>query len=293
MLKHFAKLGTPLRSALTYSGEHNQTQRFLEAGYSCVEVQSLWDMWADPRFLSPSQRMQLDQIEPFDEWEEFALFGSHYAYIIAQTGEEPLVPELPRNLARRDSEVSNLSDMSTRTVSPYRAEHEWFAFKYAPNPELEGRTHHGSSFLVPEESAIAVHGGVGLPGRQSTTSVYAARNDTNIHPTIPPRDIGARCCHTVSTLQNRQNLLVGGRASPSAPFKDCWLQTGNKWERIHDLPEPRYRHRAVSVILPDNTHGVIVFGKSFLQFRWSAVSVSRRASLPMAGALPDVYQPKF
>ena len=255
MLKHFAKLGTPLRSALTYSGEHTQAQRFQEAGYGCVEVQSLWDMWADPRFLSPSQRMQLDQIEPFDEWEEFVLYASHYAYIIAQTGEEPLVPELPRNLARRDSEVSNLSDMSTRTVSPYRAEHEWFAFKYAPNPGMEGRTHHGSSYLVPDEDAIAVHGGVGLPGRQSTTAVYAARNDINIHPAIPPRDIGARCCHTVSTLQNRQNLLVGGRASPSAPFKDCWLQTGNKWARVHDLPEPRYRHRAVSVILPDNTHG--------------------------------------
>ena len=260
MMKHFAKLGTPLRSALTYPGEHTQTQRFQEAGYTDIEIRSLWDMWADPRFLSPSQRMQLDQIEPFDEWEEFALFGSHYAYIIAQTGSEPLVPDLPRSLARRDSEVSNLSDMSTRTVSPYRAEHEWFAFKFSPNPGLEGRTHHGSSFLVPNEDAIAVHGGVGLQGRQSITSVYAAKDDSCIHPAIPPRDIGARCCHTVTTLQNRQNLLVGGRASPSAPFKDCWLQTGDVWKRVHDLPEPRYRHRAVSVILPDNTHGVIVTG---------------------------------
>ena len=260
MLKHFAKLGTPLRSALIYAGEHTQTQRFHEAGYAYVDVQSLWDMWGDPRFLSPSQRMQLDAVEPFDEWEEFALFASHYTYVIAQTSEELLVPDLPRNFVRRDSEVSNLSDMSTRTVSPWREENEWFAYKYSPNPDPDARTHHGSSYLVPDEDAIAVHGGCGTKGRSSLTSVYAAKDDADIHPAIPPRDIGARCCHTVTTLQNRQNLLVGGRGSPSAPFRDAWLQTGNIWERVHDLPEPRYRHRAVSVILPDNTHGVIVFG---------------------------------
>jgi tRNA wybutosine-synthesizing protein 4 len=260
MLKHFSKLGTPLRSALTYTGVHTQTQRFQEAGYSTVECLSLWDMWADPRFLSPSQRMQLDQVEPFDEWEEFAMFASHYAYIIAETCLEPLFPDLPPSMARRDSDVSNLSDMSARTASPYRADHEWFAFTYSPNPGLEGRTHHASAYLSPNEDAIAVTGGIGLKGRQATTSIYTAQDEANIRPALPSSEIGARCCHTITTLQNRQNLLIGGRTSPNNPLKDCWLQTGQRWERVHDLPEPRYRHRAACIILPDNTHGVIVFG---------------------------------
>jgi len=68
MLKHFKKLGTPLQSVLTYPGNHAQTQRFQAAGFSMIEAQSLWDLWADPRFLSPSQRLALDQVEPFDEW---------------------------------------------------------------------------------------------------------------------------------------------------------------------------------------------------------------------------------
>jgi tRNA wybutosine-synthesizing protein 4 len=43
-------------------------------------------------------------------------------------------------------------------------------------------------------------------------------------------------------------------------MRDCWLQTGSKWERIQDLPEPRFRHRAAAVVLPDNQYGVVVFG---------------------------------
>jgi tRNA wybutosine-synthesizing protein 4 len=68
MLKHFAKLGTPLRSVLTYPGCHTQILRFQNAGYPQIELQNLWELWADPRFLSPTQRMSLDEVEPFDEW---------------------------------------------------------------------------------------------------------------------------------------------------------------------------------------------------------------------------------
>lgn len=75
-----------------------------------------------------------------------------------------------------------------------------------------------------------------------------------------PVEAGARCCHTITTLNNDDNLLVGGRASPKQAFKDCWLQQGNIWRRVHDLPEPRYRHRVVSITLPDNSAGALLFG---------------------------------
>ncbi|EXJ95824.1 hypothetical protein A1O1_00948 [Capronia coronata CBS 617.96] len=258
MLKHFAKLGTPLRSLLKYPGNHTQTLRFQDAGYSQIEIQSLWELWADPRFLSPSQRMSLDEVEPFDEWEEFALFASHYCLIVAQTGPEPLIPEQPRS--RRASVDSFASDLSTRTVSPYRGQTQWFAYKFSPNPNQEGRTHHGSAFSIPGRDAIGLHGGIGPQGRQSTTSVYAPADSNLPFPPVPPEEIGARCCHTITSLESGQNVLVGGRLSPSAPLKDCWLQTGSKWERIQDLPEPRFRHRAAAVTLSDNHYGVLVFG---------------------------------
>ncbi|OAG42950.1 hypothetical protein AYO21_02901 [Fonsecaea monophora] len=258
MLKHFAKLGTPLRSVLTYPGCHTQTLRFQDAGFPHVEIQNLWELWADPRFLSPSQRISLDEVEPFDEWEEFALFASHYCLVIAQTGPEPLVPEQQRS--RRASVDSLVSDLSARTVSPHRDNTQWFAYKYSANPEKEGRAHHGSAFIVPGQDAIALHGGIGTGGRLSTTSVYTSADSTLPYPSVPPDEVGARCCHTITTLHNGQNLLVGGRGSPSSPLKDCWLQTDSKWERVHDLPEPRFRHRAAAVVLPYDQDGVVVFG---------------------------------
>ncbi|KAK6384447.1 tRNA methyltransferase ppm2 [Exophiala oligosperma] len=258
MMNHFSKLGTPLRSVFKYPGCHTQTLRFQSAGFHMVETQNLWELWADPRFLSPSQRMSLDEVEPFDEWEEFALFASHYAFIIAQTGDEPLIPEQPRS--RRASMDSIASDMSTRTVSPYSGLTQFFAYTYTPNPEREGRTHHASAYRIPGEDAIGLHGGTGLQARLSSTSVYASSDYKLPPPSVPPEDIGARCCHTITTLANGQNILIGGRGSPSAPMKDCWLQTGSKWERIHDLPEPRFRHRVAAVVLPDKLYGVVVFG---------------------------------
>ncbi|KIV93932.1 hypothetical protein, variant 1 [Exophiala mesophila] len=258
MLKHFAKLGTPLRTVLTYPGCHTQVLRFQDAGFPQVEFQNLWELWSDPRFLSPSQRISLDEVEPFDEWEEFALFASHYCLVVAQTGPEPLIPEQPKS--RRASIDSFASDLSTRTVSPYKGRTQWFAYKYSQNPEREGRTHHASAFPIPGEDAIGVFGGIGMQNRLSTASVYASADNNIKSPAVPPQDIGARSCHTITSLGNGQNILVGGRASPSAPMKDCWLQTGSKWERIQDLPEPRFRHRATAVVLPDNQYGVVVFG---------------------------------
>ena len=127
--------------------------------------------------------MALDHVEPFDEWEEFALFASHYGLVVAQTGPEPLIPPPPPE--RRDSEASNLSDVSARTVSPYRAELEWFAYKYSENPNKEGRTHHGSAYLNPDSDVISVHGGVDPQGRHNSTSFYAPVGEDRINPVAP------------------------------------------------------------------------------------------------------------
>ncbi len=196
-----------------------------------------------------------------DYREEFALFGSHYCLLVAQTGPNPLITEQQRG-SRRASVDSMASDFSTRTVSPHRKDTQWFAYKYSADTEKEGRTHHGSAYKIPDQDALGLHGGVGLKGRSSTTSVYASSDSTLPYPTAPPQEIGARCCHTITSFGSKleQNLLVGGRASPSAPMKDCWFQISGRWERVDDLPEPRFRHRAAAVVLPHDQYGVVVYG---------------------------------
>lgn len=258
MLKHFAKLGTPLRSVLEYPGEHTQKLRFRQAGYTKIEYSNLWELWSDPRFLSPSQRIALDQVEPFDEWEEFALFASHYCLVVAHNRDEALLTERP--ILRRDSNASMASDISARTPSPHRPSKEWFGLGYTKEPGDLSQRHHGSAYMIPDQDAIGVHGGIGPRSRLSTTAVVRPRHYKDGPPIVPPPDIAARCCHTITPLDTGQNFLVGGRASPSSVYKDCWLQTGSVWERVHDLPEPRYRHRVVPVVLPNQQSGAICLG---------------------------------
>lgn len=258
MVKHFAKLGTPIHSVFTYPGLHAQSQRFREAGFTHVDYNNLWELWSDSRFLSPSQRMALDDVEPFDEWEEFALFASHYCLVVAHNRDAPVLTE--HRHSRRDSTVSISSDISARTSSPHKPQEEWFAFRYFKEPGDLCQRHHGSAYPVPHQDAIAVHGGVGVRSKLGTTAVARPRHYKDATPVVPPLEIAARSCHTITPLDDGRNLLVGGRASPSQAFKDCWLQTGDKWERVQDLPVPRYRHRVVPVELPDYSSGAICYG---------------------------------
>jgi tRNA wybutosine-synthesizing protein 4 len=255
MLKHFDKLNTPLRSIHEYPDLHSQRQRFFGLGYGKVAARNLWWLWSDPLFLSPSQRLALDKIEPFDEWEEFALFASHYILVTAQVGFE-VSPQ-----ARRYSHASSASEVSARTASPRRGENQLFGLTYVENiPGERGRAHHGAAFAVEGGVAIAYHGGIGPQARLGSTDVYGPPTFKIPTAKLPSASISPRSCHTITTLHNGDIILVGGRASPAAAMQDCWIQKGADWERIQDLPSPRYRHSAAPVILPGNILGLVVFG---------------------------------
>lgn len=83
MIRHFDNLQTPLRSLHHYPQLADQEGRFLGARWSSVSAKSLWNLWSDDLFVTPDQRLVLNDIEPFDEWEEFVLFASHYFLLLA------------------------------------------------------------------------------------------------------------------------------------------------------------------------------------------------------------------
>lgn len=258
MTKHYTRLGTPLRSLFKYSDDRYQTQRFANAGFPQINYQNLWELWADPRFLSPSQRMKLDHVEPFDDWEEFALYASHYCLVVAHTRGFSVLPGGIES--RRDSVSSDASDISARTSSPNNPAAQVFAFRYYKDPGDLCQRHHGSTYPIPDQDAIAIFGGAGRKACLSTSAVCRPRHLNEEPPIVLPPDVGARCCHVITAMNNGDNILVGGRLSPTQPLKDCWLQKGHTWYRMQDLPEPRYRHRIAPVTLPNNIFGAICFG---------------------------------
>ncbi|KAE8149305.1 tRNA wybutosine-synthesizing protein 4 [Aspergillus avenaceus] len=241
MMKHFKKLGAPLYSINQYPSLKEQEQRFTGAGWNHAHARSLWDIWSDDDFVSSSLRASLDEIEPFDEWEEFALFASHYFLLHASTR-----PQAP---ASGTGDVLELDEQSNKSGH----------FKLVSrSPSGSGQRRFGA--VIPDsDKSIGHHSGLGRQTRLASTDLYAkSENITKPANEFPPRDIPARMCHTVSNLSNGGCLLVGGRASPAAALQDCWLRQENQWRPTHKLPVPRFRHSTIRVTL--DSEYILVYG---------------------------------
>ncbi len=248
MLKHFEKLETPLHAIHKYPNLADQRLRFVRAGWEAAEMQSLWTLWTDPSFLSAEERMELDQVEPFDEWEEFALFASHY-FLLMATGKNA---EKSRTLGS-ENHTSAKSD-SAECLKSVEAE-----FLANTNPKGQALRRFGAAMSI-KKHGIGNHGGFCSQGRSSTCDVYTRSSlQENIRVSPFPK---AYMCHTITESDERRCLLVGGRTAPHHASSECWMYE-NAWERVHDLEPARYRHCAVGVRRNQPAHedpGVLVFG---------------------------------
>ncbi|KAE8352640.1 tRNA wybutosine-synthesizing protein 4 [Aspergillus coremiiformis] len=241
MMKHFKKLGAPLYSIHEYPSLNEQEQRFKDAGWNQANARSLWDLWSDDDFVDSALRRSLDAVEPFDEWEEFALFASHYFLLHASTR-------------------SQVSDPVTKGISgpdpqTDRSGHFNLLAKCLPG---SGQRRFGA--IIPDgDKTVGHHSGLGRQTRLSSTELYAkSEGVANALHEFPPGDIPARMCHTVTGLSNEDCLLVGGRASPASAFQDCWVRQGNQWHQTQSLPIPRFRHSTVKITL--DSEYVLVYG---------------------------------
>ncbi|KAK3948606.1 hypothetical protein QBC32DRAFT_221630 [Pseudoneurospora amorphoporcata] len=267
MLSHFHKLNTPIKSVDVYPTVASQVERFRSRGWGGnggdardgdVRVWTLWEAWADAEdtFVNAADRKRLEEVEPFDEWEEFALFASHYCVVRARTvarkgeGEEQ-TKKKERGIPNGRELGVPVEKVKVRwdDVPGQRGQRRFAAGAVLSSPS--------SSPEKKEEVKLLNVMGLGTKSRLQNCDVYGRKNvnvdGTEEEKTAVPftfREGGpsTRMCHALTDLGNSQ-LLVGGRASPSTPLKDCWLlEKGNgnegewAWKRTHDLPIPLYRH---------------------------------------------------
>ncbi|VBB83745.1 Putative Leucine carboxyl methyltransferase 2 [Podospora comata] len=229
MLGHFDKLNTQLKSVEGYPTVGEQRKRFEERGWVEVKVWTLWEAWGDETFLSGEERVRLDEVEEFDEWEEFALFGSHYCVVRARTvGERGAKPVVHSGVEIPVGAVETQVDETTGTRGQRR-------FAAAMEVSQKGK-----------QSEIVNVLGLGTRNRLQFCDVFTQGEASGL--AFGEGGPSSRMCHSLVDIGDSV-LLVGGRGSPSSPLKDCWLyeKKSNAWRRTYDLPVPLYRPAVVAL----------------------------------------------
>jgi len=249
MLNHFSKLNSPLKTAIRNPSAEDQRKRFSRGNWKDIDFRSLWSLWSDDKFLPPDERRALDHVEPFDEWEEFQLFCSHYFLLLARnTVASPVSPNADDTV-----QYSNTDGSTYTFASQYRST--------SGEPRRFGAS-------IEKQGQMQTTGGYGLQSRLETTEMLHPCGDLEMtyspHNSELPALPAAVMCHTTTLLVDGRVLLVGGRASPSSSSASCYLRRqGEAWTRVDPLPFGLYRHTAVSISIRCEggpLYGVLVFG---------------------------------
>jgi tRNA wybutosine-synthesizing protein 4 len=220
----------------------------MDAGWNFAEAKSLWTLWSDPGFLTTSQRQTLDEVEPFDEWEEFSLFASHYFLLSASTRdrskESVKLPAVQPNGAPRQHHGSQAPSL-----------------KLSHNPSTKPNTERRFSVPIPVHPGMfGVHGGFGREARLASTDIYHQRvSKLPSHILTSPLHTGPWMCHSSTFLNDEDCLITGGRTSPRVATRDCWLKRAGSWQLADGLPHALFRHCAVAVSV-EGCESVLVYG---------------------------------
>ena len=246
-----------------------------------VSARCLWDVWNDDTLVSSDQRRSLLKCEPFDEFEEFVLFASHYFLLIADKGFSGPNP------------MSLMSPKRSPVAVDYKLANSVLTARSESIPKSSVRRF--GALITMSSDALGHHGGLGPQSRIGTMEIYGFHAQT---PPIPSDAVGIepRMCHTISAL-DIGSLLVGGRTSPEHALRDCWLLREARWERADDLPISLYRHCATQVTFESGRQAVLVYGGKTgdshvsacwllwrASFGWVRVTVQDKGLTPRFGA---------
>ena len=244
MIQHFDNLQTPLKSIKKYPRLSDQERRFKDAGWGSANARNLWDLWSDSSFLCVAQRLALNNIEPFDEWEEFALFASHY-FLLEASSDARFQGQAP------DDQLSTID----------QTQEEFPMTTLQPAGSIKSVIHRrfGAMFEI-APGTLGNHGGHGTNSRLNVTTAYRLGSELGHQEPCPSLEIEPRMCHTITELEATNALLVGGRASPDRAMSDCWLRQGQTWKRIEDVPSPLYRHCSIAIGNQQKKDAVLIFG---------------------------------
>uniref|UniRef100_A0A8C4QQS5 tRNA wybutosine-synthesizing protein 4 n=2 Tax=Eptatretus burgeri TaxID=7764 RepID=A0A8C4QQS5_EPTBU len=253
MEAHFVQLGSPLRALHHFPSKEAQRMRFLDQGWQRAECVDMNQFFLGLPF---DERQRVDQLEPFDEYEEWHLKCLHYFILVASKGDlcqEEILPS-PTALHFND----NGCKLAAQILRPCSVRGE-------ACPSFG----HASCCLAP--GLILTLGGFGVHanrhGRLKVVRLLK-REEYNTGweaTTVEVNSIGSSwggsMFPSLTPVGCDEALLFGGRHAPGRPCEAVYhvsidpCSTLEPQLTLKELmisgpkPEPRWRHAAVMINL--------------------------------------------
>lgn len=303
MQQHFRQLNSPLHGLDHFPDVEAQQQRFLQAGWTACIAMDMNEFYCC--FLPAEERRRMENLEPFDEFEEWHLKCAHYFILAASRGDavsQTLVFP-PSEAFPRIDPASPLGVFPASVVTSDRQ-----------GPDLK-RYGHASVLLSP--GIILSAGGFGeQEGRHCRVSkfhVFSRYCDFEWKGSqICSWGTGAqwdgRLYHTMTRLSDTQVLVLGGRLSPVTPalgILQLRFFKSNESNNAEDLnvaitkagPEEDYtlscwRHSTTEVSYENQKYLFVYGGRSVAEpvlSDWHFLHVGTMAwvRIPVEGEVPE------
>ncbi|XP_071966222.1 tRNA wybutosine-synthesizing protein 4-like [Antedon mediterranea] len=261
MCSHFKKIGSPLKSIERYPTPEHHKQRYCTLGWAssvCIDMNELYC-----NILSLEEKNRIEDLELFDEYEEFHAKCSHYMICCAFNGS---CQELKSQIKSENS-LSNKEEVNYETPSIPSS-----IYPCTPEGAVK-RYGHTSSFV--DATKIVISGGFGVTssGHTKVSQVHVLDTESRNLTEIECEDADAIDCrmhHTLTRLTDNQLLIFGGRKSPAKPLNNSCLFSilpdGKRYSckplQCSVEPEARWRHSSTLMNISGSKQVVVYGGKS-------------------------------
>lgn len=301
MQQHFLQLNSPLHGLDRFPDVESQQRRFLRAGWTACSVVDMNVFYRC--FLPAEERRRMENLEPFDEFEEWHLKCAHYFILAASRGDT-----LSQTLVFPSSEVfPRVDPASPSGILPASVV---TSDSQGPNFKRYG---HASVLLSP--GIILSAGGFGEQEgrhcRMSKFHLFSRFCDFEWKgKQIGSWGTGAqwdgRLYHTMTRLSDTQVLVLGGRLSPVTPalgifqLRFCKSEDDStedlKVKVTKDDPEDAtlscWRHSTTEVSYENQNYLFVYGGRNVVEpvlSDWHFLHVGTMAwvRIPVEGEIPE------
>ncbi|KAG5198273.1 hypothetical protein MJG53_012894 [Ovis ammon polii x Ovis aries] len=301
MQQHFRHLNSPLHGLDRFPDAEAQQQRFLQAGWTACRAMDLNEFYRC--FLPAEERRRMENLEPFDEFEEWHLKCAHYFILAASRGDS-----LSQTLVFPPSETfPRIDPASPSGVFP--------ASVVTGDTQGLGLKRYGHASVLLSPGVILSAGGFGeQEGRHCRVSKFHMLlrysdfewkgNQIGSWGTEAQWD--GRLYHTMTRLSDTQVLVLGGRLSPVTPALGILqLSYENEDNSAEDpnvtvtkfCPEDstlsRWRHSTTEVSCENQKYLFVYGGRSVTEpvlSDWHFLHVGKMTwvTIPVEGEGPEV-----